>query len=48
MHVLILCQELLEKELQQLSEELDKDLRAIEIRQLARKVTVVLAPSVSR
>nr|XP_056716891.1 vinexin [Euleptes europaea] len=31
-------EELLEKELQQLSEELDKDIRAIEIRQLARKV----------
>ncbi|XP_077162486.1 vinexin isoform X2 [Paroedura picta] len=30
-------EELLEKELQQLSEELDKDIRAIEIRQLARK-----------
>ncbi|XP_060106726.1 vinexin isoform X1 [Heteronotia binoei] len=40
-------EELLEKELQQLSEELDKDIRAIEIRQLARKVTRYSAASSS-
>uniref|UniRef100_A0ACB8EXX3 Uncharacterized protein n=1 Tax=Sphaerodactylus townsendi TaxID=933632 RepID=A0ACB8EXX3_9SAUR len=38
-------EELLEKELQQLSEQLDKDIRAIEIRQLALKVIVVLPPT---
>ncbi|XP_062995001.1 vinexin isoform X2 [Elgaria multicarinata webbii] len=40
-------EELLEKELQQLSEELDKDIRAIEIRQLVRKCSSSAAPSSS-
>ncbi|XP_015269671.1 PREDICTED: vinexin [Gekko japonicus] len=38
-------EELLEKELQQLSEELDKDIKAIEIRQLARKCSSAASSS---